>query len=94
MDEVGPQARLYFLVVDEAGHELPAVEYWAGSLDEDQAHYQVVPLRRFVKLLGVGELLEEIGNDAFNGRGSGRRFVRVRPSDGRSTTPRATILRT
>ena len=80
-DEAVSRTRLYFLVVDEAGHELPAVEYWAGSLDADAPQYQVVPLRKFVKLLGAGELLEESGEDAFHGKGSGRRFVRVRPPE-------------
>jgi hypothetical protein len=77
VDEVGPPRRLYFTVVDESGKELPAVEYWAGSPDEDEPAFQVIPLRRFVKLLGIGESLEEIGDGVFSGIWSGRRFVRV-----------------
>jgi hypothetical protein len=74
-DEVGPPARRYFSVVDEHGNRLPAVEYWAGSPDEDQPDYEIVPLRRFVKLLGAGESLREIGAGIFTAIGCGRRFV-------------------
>lgn len=79
-DEVEPPTRRYFSVVDASGHELPAVEYWAGSPEEEPS-YQVVPLRRFVKLLGIGESLREIRSGVFEGLSSGRRFVRSEHAD-------------
>ncbi|WP_156385370.1 hypothetical protein [Ramlibacter sp. Leaf400] len=68
-------------MVDASGNELPAVEYWAGSPEEDQPSFQVVPLRRFVKLLGIGESLREIRTGVFEGLSSGRRFVRSEHAD-------------
>jgi hypothetical protein len=76
-DEVDTLARLYFSVLDASGKTLPAVEYWAGSPQGDHPPFQVVPLRRFVKLLGAGESLQEVGSGVFTGVSSGRRFVRA-----------------
>jgi len=75
-DEVETRTRLYFTVLDASGKAMPAVEYWAASADEHPA-FQVAPLRKFVKLLGAGESLQEAGNGVFTGFSSGRRYVRV-----------------
>ena len=76
-DEVDTQTRQYFSVLDPSGKALPAVEYWAGSPQGDHPPFQVVPLRKFVKLLGAGESLQEVGRGVFTGVSSGRRFVRA-----------------
>ena len=80
-DEVETQTRLYFSVLDASGKAMPAVEYWAGSPHHEQPPFQVVPLRKFVKLLGAGESLQEVGDGVFTGVNSGRRFVRADPED-------------
>lgn len=80
-DEVESRTRLYFSVLDASGKAMPAVEYWAGSPHNEQPPFQVVPLRKFVKLLGAGESLREVGNGVFTGVNSGRRFVRVDPAE-------------
>lgn len=76
-DEVETQTRLYFTVLDAWGKAMPAVEYWAASSQDEHPPFQVVPLRRFVKLLGAGESLQEAGKGVFTGISSGRRYVRV-----------------
>jgi hypothetical protein len=58
--------RTYFLVTDESGKGYPAMEYLAATLDE-QPVFQVMPLKRFVKLIGSGEPLESIGDGRFVG---------------------------
>ena len=58
--------RSYFAVTDESGRRHPAMEYLAGTLD-DQPVFQVMPLKRFVKLIGSGEPLESIGDGRFVG---------------------------
>jgi hypothetical protein len=75
--ETRSQSRQYFRVVDELGKELPAVEYWAGILGRAESSDQLVPLRKFVKLLGQCESLCDMGNGVFSGTCCGRRFVRV-----------------
>ena len=81
-DEVGAPTRVYFSVLDESGEEFPAVEYWAGSADDDAPAFQVVRLRRFIKLLGAGEPLDDTGRGTFIGLRSGRRFfLRVRTAE-------------
>jgi hypothetical protein len=76
-DEVDTQARLYFTVLDASGKAMPAVEYWAASPQDEQPAFQGLPLRKYVKLLGAGESLQEAGNGVFTGVSSGRRFVRA-----------------
>lgn len=66
--------RRYFTVTDEGGREWPVVEYWAASVDDDATVFQVVPLRRFVKVLGTGAYLQGGLDGAFIEVGSGRRF--------------------
>lgn len=66
--------RRYFLVRDPSGGVFPAVEYWAATLNEEQISFEVVPLRRYIKLLGSGERLEEVIGGAFVGSRSGRMF--------------------
>ena len=70
------RSRVYFTVLDPSRKLLPAVEYWAGSL-ADVPSYPVIPLRKFIKLIGAGEQLKEIGNGVFVSERSGRSFVRV-----------------
>lgn len=70
--------RTYFTVVDEAGQAAPAVEYWAAHFDEAVENHEVLPLRRFVKLLGSGESLLEVGQGIFETEGSGKRLYRLR----------------
>ncbi|MEJ8840048.1 hypothetical protein [Ramlibacter sp. AN1133] len=65
--------RTYFTVTDEAGQGHPAMEYLAGTLDEEPA-FQVLPLKRFVKLIGSGEALESIGEGRFVGSRSRRKY--------------------
>lgn len=67
--------RRYFTVLDEDGRAAPAVEYWAAVVDEDQPVYQVLPLRRFIKLIGSGEQLEEAHEGVFVASFSRRIFV-------------------
>jgi hypothetical protein len=85
------QPRVYFTVLDEAGKALPAVEYWAGCMDSDGPFYDVVPLRRFIKLLGSSEPLSDTGTNVFIGVRTGRRFVRAetggRLADGEDRPP-------
>lgn len=69
------ETRRYFTVLDEAGNAAPAVEYWSATVDEDvQPVYEVLPLRRFFKLLDSGERLEEAQPGVFISRSSGRTF--------------------
>jgi hypothetical protein len=63
--------RTYFTVTDESGKRHPAVEYLAGSLDE-QPVFQVIPLKRFLKLIGSGEHLQALGDGRFIGTHSRR----------------------
>lgn len=70
--------RIYFTVVDEGGKAAPAVEYWAAHFDEALDNYEVLPLRRFVKLLGSGESLSELGGGAYETEVSGKRLYRLR----------------
>ncbi|TFY98503.1 hypothetical protein [Ramlibacter rhizophilus] len=78
MDASGGERR-YFTVRDAAGKDMPAVEYWAGYFEHEQVAHQVVPLRRFVKLLWSGEPLLEQGEGRFVGRVSGRVFMASAP---------------
>lgn len=66
--------RRYFTVLDEDGRAMPAVEYWAGYFDQAQPVNDIVPLRRFIKLLWSGEPLGERGEGMFVGQHSGRRY--------------------
>lgn len=65
--------RTYFTLVDESGKGHPAMEYVAGTLDEEPT-FQIVPLKRFVKLIGSGEPLEAAGEGQFVGARSRRKF--------------------
>jgi hypothetical protein len=69
--EQANRERTYFTVTDESGKGHPAMEYLAGTLDEEPT-FQVVPLKRFVKLIGSGEALEAIGEGRFVGSRSRR----------------------
>ena len=55
------------------GGTLPAMEYVAGTLEE-QPVVQVIPMKRFVKLIGSGESLEALGDGRFIGSRTGRAF--------------------
>lgn len=67
------RTRTYFTVTDESGKGHPAVEYLAGTLDEVPV-FQVMPLKRFVKLIGSGEHLEPLGEGRFLGTRSRRTY--------------------
>lgn len=66
--------RVYFAVLDESGRSLPAVEYWAGLIDDGAG--LAVPMRRFVKLIGPDESLSEVESGVFQGTRSRRMYVR------------------
>lgn len=66
--------RVYFAVLDESGRSFPAVEYWAGLIDEGAE--LGAPMRRFVKLIGPDESLSELEAGVFQGLRSRRRYVR------------------
>lgn len=70
--------RKYFNVIDENGRELPAVEYWAAGIHDDASVFEVVPLRRFVKLLGTGDHLQPLADGVFTAQ-SGRRYLQTVP---------------
>ena len=65
--------RMYFRVLDGEGNSHPAVEYLAATLDQEPVH-EVLPLRRFVKLIGSGERLESLGGGQFVGFRSRRTY--------------------
>jgi hypothetical protein len=74
-DEVDTLSRLYFSVLDASASAcLPSV--LGGSPQGDHPPFQVVPLRRFVKLLGAGESLQEVGSGRLHRRQLG---PQVRP---------------
>lgn len=77
MHEPETSSRKYFTVVDEHGRAMPAVEYWAGTFDTTQPQFEIVPLRRFIKLIGTGESLREDGDGVLRTAGSGQRFFRL-----------------
>jgi hypothetical protein len=70
--------RTYFTVTDEFGATYPAMEYIAGTLDEHPV-FHVVPLKKFVKLIGSGEHLEGLGDGDFVGLTSRRRYSAAAP---------------
>ena len=72
MDE-GTCQRTYFTVTDDDGNGHPAMEYLAASLD-DAPVFEVMPLKRFVKLIGSGEHLKSLGDGRFIGSRSRRTF--------------------
>ena len=74
------ESRRYFTVLDESGRPAPAMEYWAATPDQDEPVYEVVALRRFVKLIGSGERLEETTEGVFVGNRSRRTFFRLEPN--------------
>lgn len=65
--------RTYFTLLDEDGIGHPAVEYVAATLDVQPAP-EIMPLRRFVKLIGSGEHLEPLDNGRYIGSHSGRAY--------------------
>lgn len=67
--------RIYFSVLDEEGNALPAVEYWAAVVEEGSPVYEGLALRRFVKLIGPNEPLEQVAPTRFEGRYSGRTYT-------------------
>jgi hypothetical protein len=67
--------RVYFTVLDAAGNAMPAVEYWAAVMEEDAPVYEVLPLRRFVKVLGSSEPLKQTGQGTFEGAYSGQMYT-------------------
>lgn len=74
MEHQTGSTRRYFSVRDPLGGLFPAVEYWAATLDEEHITFEVVPLRRHIKLLGSGERLEEVVDGTFVGARSRRTF--------------------
>lgn len=56
------------------------MEYWAATLCEEEAAPESTRLRRFVKLIGSGEDLSEMGDGVFRGVQSQRTFYRL-PAD-------------
>ena len=72
MDAITTQ-RTYFTVTDENGIDHPAVAYLAATLDGDHV-FQVMPLKRFVKLIGSGEHLVSLGDGRFVGSYSRRTY--------------------
>lgn len=73
------ESRRYFTVLDESGHPAPAMEYWAAMPEQEEPVYAVLALRRFVKLIGSGEHLEETSQGVFVGNWSRRTFFRLEP---------------
>lgn len=71
--------RVYFSVLAADGLAYPAVEYWAASVTEGDPRTGVAPLKRFIKLVGSNEALEDEGEGVFRGARSGRRFQRIAP---------------
>lgn len=69
--------RVYFTVLDEAGTAYPAVEYWAGLIDDAAPVYQVLALHRFIKLIGPDEPLTETGKGVFRGARTGIIYTRL-----------------
>lgn len=65
--------RTYFTVTDADGKGHPAVEYLAATLDETPV-FQILPLKRFIKLIGSGENLEPLGGGRFIGTHSRRTY--------------------
>jgi hypothetical protein len=76
MPSTAAPPRIYFTVLDEKGRAVPAVEYWAAHMDEAQEVHEVLPLRRFVKLIGPDEPLKENGEGVFEGVTTGMTFTR------------------
>lgn len=74
--------RVYFTVVDAAGLPAAAMEYWAASPEEDMPTYEVLPIRRFIKLTGLGESLVEISDGVYQARPSQRIFYRLPATSG------------
>jgi hypothetical protein len=70
--------RTYFTVVDENGTCHPAVSYLAATLNEEPV-FQVMPLKRYIRLIGSGEHLEPVGDGRFVGASTRRTFSA--PSD-------------
>ena len=68
--------RVYFTVLDPGGKAYPAVAYWAGALDDRQPVYQVVQLKRFIKLIGLDEPLAEVAEGVFEGAYTKQTFTR------------------
>lgn len=65
--------RTYFTLLDEDGMGHPAMEYVAATLDV-QPDPEIMPLKRFVKLIGSGEHLEPLDNGRYIGSRSGRTY--------------------
>ena len=65
--------RTYFTLLDQHGKGHPAMEYVAATLD-GQHVFQVMPLKRFVKLIGSGERLEPLGEGRYIDVRSGRTY--------------------
>ena len=82
-------ARVYFSVRAGDGMGYPAVEYWASAVADCDPRTDVAPLKRFIKLVGSNETLEDEGEGVFRGTRSGRRFHRVAPKNHASETGRA-----
>lgn len=78
--DADPLKRVYFDVYGEGGQPLPAVQYWAACIDEDQPAFEVMPVRKFVKLLGRMEPLQELDEGVYKGLRSGRIYRRQSPA--------------
>jgi hypothetical protein len=74
--ETEAPSRIYFNVIDEAGHVHPAVEYWAATFDDGKVPFQIIPVSRFLRILGSNEALTQLDAARFKGCRTGRVFVR------------------
>jgi len=75
--ETDAPSRIYFNVVDEEGHVHPAVEYWAATFDDGELPFGILPVARFVRLLGSNEALTQLDAAKFKGCRTGRVLVRA-----------------
>lgn len=73
--ETEAPSRIYFNVVDEDGNVHPAVEYWAATLDGEELSFQILPISRFVRLLGSKEALIDLDGTRFRGCQTGRVYL-------------------
>lgn len=74
--ETEAPSRIYFNVVDEDGKVHPAVEYWAATLDDEELSFQILPISKFVRLLGSKEALIELDGTRFRGCRTERVYAR------------------
>lgn len=68
--------RLYFTVLDESGRAFPAVEYWAGAMEQIGDDESVIGWRRFIRLIG-SESMCEADAGVFRGMDTGITYTRL-----------------